>query len=271
MPLMPGNFARDTTVNALASAPGWYTADLPEHWSFRSPSGGVLMAIALRAMEKELGDKELFCRSANTLFCSPVPAGPMEIRVEVLRKGGAAAQVRAALSSTSMPGPGLEVSATFARDREGPDVIDSEPPPVSPPNVAPVHPESEAPFFKNFEMRFAGAPPNAARFARWVRYVVQPNIEGGLLDPFAIPPIVDLMPTALVQKLGPDHPRFFAPSLDLTVHFLEPARTEWILTHTHVRRALKGYASADVDVWDEGGRLVAFATQTMFLRRRRPL
>lgn len=276
---MPADFTRDTAIHALASAPGWYTADLPDHWSFRTPSGGVLMTIALRAMQAELADKALICRSANTLFCSPVPSGQLQIRVEVLRHGAAAAQVRAALSSTSMPGPGLEVSATFALDREGPDVLDAEAPRVPAPNVALPLKEPDYAFFKNFELRLAeGQPwwePNwvaspVARFSRWIRYVVHPQVEGGLMDLFAVPPIVDLMPTALIQKLGPDHPRYHVPSLDLTVHFLEPARTEWILTHTHVRRALHGYATADVEVWDEGGRLVAFATQTMFLRRRRP-
>jgi hypothetical protein len=79
----------------------------------------VLMTVAMRAMQAELGDPGLAPLAATTHFCSPVPAGPLEIRVEVLRKGNVAAQVRAALSSTTMPGPGLEVSATFGRERPG--------------------------------------------------------------------------------------------------------------------------------------------------------
>jgi acyl-coenzyme A thioesterase PaaI-like protein len=82
------------------------TADLPHAWDFRTPSGGVLMTVAMRAMQAELDDPALRPISANTHFCSPVPAGPLEVRVEVLRRGNVAAQVRAALSSTTMPGPG---------------------------------------------------------------------------------------------------------------------------------------------------------------------
>jgi acyl-CoA thioesterase len=236
------------------------------------------MTIALRAMQAELGVPELRARSANTLFCSRVPSGPLEIRVEVLRRGNAAAQVRAGLSSTKMPGPGLEVSATFGLDRDGPDVLDSAPPSVPRPEDAPpLREPSDSPFFKSFEMRLAEGrewwkpnwtPSPDARFSRWIRYVAPQRAPDGTLDPFCLPPIVDLMPTALIQKLGPDHPRFFAPSLDLTVHFLEQAPAEWILTCSHVRRAHAGYASADVEVWDESGRLIAFATQTMFLRKR---
>ena len=33
-------------------------------------------------------------------------------------------------------------------------------------------------------------------------------------------------------------------------------------------RARGGYASADCEIWDDQGQLVAFATQTMILRRR---
>src|SRR4029453_1378473 len=124
------DLSEDTAVTRLRAAPGWYTANLSPHWNFRSPSGGVLMTVAMRGMTAELADPGLRPVSANTHFCSPVPAGPLEVRVEILRHGNAAAQIRAELSSTSMPGPGLEVSATFVRERDGVDVLDSEPPVV---------------------------------------------------------------------------------------------------------------------------------------------
>lgn len=76
------------------------------------------------------------------------------------------------------------------------------------------------------------------------------------------------MPSSLARRLGPDHPRFFAPSLDLTVHFLDPGRTDWYLVDVRCPRAREGYASAHADVWDAEGRLVAFAAQTMMLHQR---
>jgi acyl-CoA thioesterase len=271
---------RDTAVTRLAAAPGWYTTDLPPAWNFRTPSGGVLMTVAMRAMEAELDDPGLRPISANTHFCSPVPAGPLEVRVEVLRHGNVAAQVRAALSSTTMPGPGLEVSATFGRDRDGVDVVDAEPPPVRPPSestpIVPGVTDFRPPFLENYECRLGyGAPwwtkqwaPGPARLGRWFRYRVPPRLADGRFDPLAIPPIADTMPPALVQTLGPDSPPFHAPSLDLTIHFLEDTTAEWILTWVHVRRARAGYATADCEIWDDAGHLIAFATQTMMLRRR---
>lgn len=276
------DLAADTAVTRLRVAPGWYTANVPPHWNFRTPSGGVLMTVAMRAMVEELGDPQLRPISANTHFCSPVPAGPLEVRVEVLRHGGAAAQVRAQLSSTAMPGPGLEVSATFGRDRDGVDVIDTEPPAVLPPEQAPEVTELVGTsqrlrpvFFSNFDNRLVlGAPwwdgdwePGPARLARWFRYKVPQRRSDGTLDPFALPPIADTMPPALIQKLGPKHEPFHAPSLDLTVHFLEDSDSEWLLVSVHARRARAGYATASAEIWDDRRRLLAFATQTMMLRR----
>jgi acyl-CoA thioesterase len=277
-----GHFIQDTAVQRLAAAPGWYTAELSNQWSFRTPSGGVLMTVAMRAMQEELGDPDLRPVSAHTHFCSPVPAGPLEVRVEVLRHGGAAAQVRAQLSSTSQPGPGLEVSATFGRSRDGVEVLDAEPPVRRGPDEAVPMDEIvtidgwERPrFFENFETRLAvghswwkgGWTAGPARMARWFRYRVSPRLADGRFDPLAIPPIADTMPPALVQKLGPEHEPFFAPSLDLTLHFLEDTRSDWILVDVHVPHARAGFATADARIWDDRGRLIATATQMMILRR----
>ncbi|MCW5891406.1 MAG: thioesterase family protein [bacterium] len=276
----PHDLSCDTAVTRLAAAPGWYTADLPNAWDFRTPSGGVLMTVAMRAMQAELGEPDLVPLSANTHFCSPVPAGPLEIRVEVLRRGNVAAQVRCALSSTTMPGPGLEVSATFGRARPGVDVLDAEFPPVAMPGdgmpIVPGVRDFRPRFLENFECRLAlgsawwtrewAAGP--ARMGRWFRYHLPPRLADGRFDPLAIPPIADTMPPALVQRLGPDAPPFHAPSLDLTVHFLEDTPSEWLLTWVHARRARAGWATADCEIWDDRKRLVAIATQMMMIRRR---
>jgi acyl-CoA thioesterase len=40
-----------------------------------------------------------------------------------------------------------------------------------------------------------------------------------------------------------------------------------VYVHARSRRALHGYATADVELWDEDGRLLAVGAQTMMLRR----
>jgi acyl-CoA thioesterase len=290
---MASDLAADTAIQKIKEAPGWYTADLPDSWSWESPAGGVLMTVAMRAMQAEIADASFRPISATTLFCSPVPSGAMEIRVEVIRRGNAAIQLRAALSSTRVPGPGLEVSATFARDREAIDLVGTTPLNVPPPSsAAPFdehsrHRPGPYPFLRNVDVRLAQgypywapdflashpeiekAEPEPARFARWYRYRVAQRLEDGTLDPLALPPIADTMPSAIANALGAGAKPFHAPSLDLTVHFLEPVRTEWILVASYARRARAGYATAEAEMWSEDGRLCAYATQTMMLRMRK--
>src|SRR5262245_8312410 len=222
---MPGDLRADTAVQRIKEAPGWYTADLPDAWNWQSPAGGALMTVAMRAMHAEIGDPSYRPVSATTLFCSPVPSGPMEVRVEILRRGNAAVQVRAALSSTRIPGPGLEVSATFARDRQGIDMLGADFPDVPLPDAAPLFEEhaphrlGHFPFLDNIEVRIAQGFPfwakdflaknpgvtrrdvEPARFARWYRYRTPQMEPDGTLDPFAIPPIADTMPSAIANRI----------------------------------------------------------------------
>lgn len=290
---MAADILAETSVSRIREAPGWYTAELSDAYNWETPAGGVLMTVAMRAMAEEIGDPTFKPISATTLFCSPVPHGPLEIRVEILRKGNAAAQVRAALSSTRLPGPGLEVSATFCRDRTGPEIVGARMPLVRRPEQAPSLKEFSRnhdgvyPFLRNVDVRLADGYPfwapklladhpeivrpsvSEARFSRWYKYLVPPLTPEGTLHPMAIPPIADTMPGAIANKLGPGSAPFKAPSLDLTVHFLEPTRCEWLLVASYSRRARGGIATAEAEIWSEEGTLVAYATQTMMLRTRK--
>lgn len=276
-----GNLAADTAVTGLDKAPGWYVAELPPAWDFATPSGGVLMTVALRAMLAELASPEMRPIAAHALFLSPVPNGALEVRVEVLRRGGAAAQVRAALSSTDRPGPGLEVSATFGRGRSGPEFTDAVMPEVSPPATDAITPRPRRtrdwvpPFLYNYDIVHAGGPPvwdsddwdaGPAWFARWFRHRIPQILDDGRIDPLVIPPIADTMVPAVAAALGPASD-FYAPSLDLTVHFLGDTSAQWLLTSCRSRRARAGYATADCEIWSDTGELVAYATQTMIIRK----
>lgn len=281
---MPADLLADTAVTPLADEPGAYTCEIGGAWNYQTPLGGVLMSIAIRAMQAELQAPALRLLSANCVFCSPVPEGPLEIRVEVIRCGRTAAQVRARLASTVHNGPGLEVTATFAAPRRGPDMCDVSPPDVPPPQACPdlfaPPPDGQASlrrtpaFISNYDARLAIGhhwwardwSGGAAKMARWIRYLRPPTVADGSLDPLAIPPVVDVMPAALWEGVGPRMTRWIAPSLDLTVHFVAPAQSEWLLISGHCRRAWDGYATATMDVFDADGGLVAFSTQTMLIK-----
>ena len=263
---------------------GEYRFKLSDDWSFRGPSGGVLTSVALAAARAEVADARLIVRSATTIFCSRVLAGDIVAHVEVLRRGNVAAQVRTRISNAGATDVGAEVSATFALQRDG-VVLDGEPPHGLPPPTNDLPNALQVPFdrariptfFERLEGRIACGhrwhedtfPPGSPRFARWFRYRARPLDSNGEFDRLALPPLVDTMPSSLVEGLGSDFPRFVAPSLDLTVHFVsQPAPdTDWLLVDSRCRSAASGYGFADVRVWDAGDRLLAFGAQSMIIRR----
>jgi acyl-CoA thioesterase len=276
---MSADLAVDTTVHADPQAPGRYRVTLPDHWDFMMPSGGVVMTCALRAAVAELGDPTLRFASATTIFCTPLKNGPLVIDVVVLRRGGSTAQVRVALRDGSGE-PGLELLATFLRDRKGPDVRGVAFPRVrSLADALPVDGESRHAalrmrFHQQLEYRIAEGerfwqPDDAAgpaRYARWARYRTPQRDAAGNFDRLALPPLIDMMPAALHRAIGPGEYRFFAPSLDLTTYVIDDTPREWLLCAITARRAKAGWAIADTDVWDDEGRYIAHGSQGMYLR-----
>jgi acyl-CoA thioesterase len=266
----------------VAKVPGLYACTLADRWSYRHPSGGVLMTVALRAMAREVDDAGLTLLSATTHFCQAILPGELCIEVKVLRRGESAAQVKASLTARGQPGPGLEVLGTFTRDRAGPDVHGVTMPSVPTPAEAVAasartDPEKLPSIYRNLEIAHAVGDPiwvpgwkqGEAHTGFWYRYLLPQRDALGRLDALAIPPIADTMPPALVRRLGPDHERLHMPSLDLTVFFLAPTTSEWLLVETFCERARAGYAVASANLWDEKGQLVARAAQSMTLRPRK--
>ena len=275
----PADLAADTAVERVG--PGRFATQLPGSWDYLLPSGGVLMTLGLRAIAAEIGDAGMRPLSATTIFCAPVPAGPVEVVVTILRAGKVATQARAAMFAGGELC--LEIQATFGRDRAVVEMSMHKAPVVADPERLPmIDPAGQSftpPFIKNFDHRRAigsvwwkaeqWVPGDRSGY--WYRYLRPQKLADGRLDPLCLPPLIDTMPPALCAMIGPDALAFLAPSLDLTVHFLADTTSEWLLTHAHCRDARGGYATADIEIWDESRRLIAYGTQVMILRRRTSL
>ncbi len=276
------DLAKDTAVKPLGG--GRYEAVLPDHWNYKLPSGGVIMTVILRAMEKELARPEFPLLSATTLFCTPVPDGVVTMQVEILRLGNIAAQVRGTLTVPGATSPAAHVLATYGGSRVGPEHTGARCPNVPDPSggldCSEPHennPHTKLKFLKNYEARLVEGVPwwkgpivaGETRVSRWFRHKVPQKRPDGTLDPLVLPPLADTMPTALVQGMG-GRPRFLAPSLDLTVHWIADTRSEWLLVSAHILRAHRGYGSARVELWDEARQLIGFGNQTMLFRNAPP-
>ncbi|MEZ4228730.1 MAG: thioesterase family protein [Polyangiaceae bacterium] len=262
-----------------------YAGELSDDWSFRSPSGGLLSALGVAAMREELrrlGATEQAPLSCTATFCSVVPAGEVSVEVAPLRIGNAVSQLRARVRSAGSDELGLEVSASFGVPRKGPEFCAARFPEVktveeSPPGSGgvPFAPGVVPRFFQRFEARRAAGNDLWARdwsggeahHARWMRFLETPVDAQGVLEPLALVALSDTMPPSVVQYLGPGFEPFIAPSLDLTVHIVRSTQRRWLLCSARARVAFQGYASADIEIWDDERNLLAFGTQVMLFRK----
>jgi len=276
-------FDQATTVRAVGD--GRYEGFIDPDWNlFPLPQGGIVTAVALRAMSQELDDPGQVARTLHTAFAAQVAHGPVTVDVELLRRGRSMSHLRAEVAN---PGAsrGHLTTAIFGARRPGFDFTDLEPPAVvRPPEDCPTWRQPPPPGVEGFRpMPFwsqlvegrtvtGHAPweayvPDRAERVVWYRFDETPRMDDGTVDPFALVVLADSMPGAVGERVGPDQRDWFAPSIDLTVHLLDHCRSTWVLAHNRARFAGDGYASADMALWDcgeDGGdppRLVAYATQ----------
>lgn len=280
---MGNAFADETVVSVVA--PGRYEATIDEAWNlWPLPQGGVVTALALRAMAAELADPAQTLRTLHTTYAGQVAHGLVEIDVEMLRRGRSMSHLRAEVRN---PGAarGHLTTGIFGSPRDGFAFTDLAPPSdIPPPDECPSFrdpPPADVVRFEParfWEERIEGrnaighAPwedyvSEKAERAMWYRFDEPPFLDDGTIDPFALVVLVDTMPGAVGERIGPQERMWFAPSVDLTVHLLGECRSPWVLAHNTARFAGDGYASADMALWDCGPdgtdppRLVAYGTQ----------
>lgn len=274
-----------------ARGDGRYVANVGPEWVLALvPQGGVVAAVAARAMEAELGiepsvdGQEL--RSIHGVFVSPVPQGELEVEVQVLRHGRSLSQAQATVKAPGAQA-GFTALAVFGGPRPGVTFTELVPPPVPDPDDCPSFrdppppgsgwdPMEPMPLWAHvLEGRPAmghapwdPSPRGPAEIATWYRFERQPIDADGMLDALSSLVLVDIMPGAVFEKVGPGPERLFGPSADLTVHLFDRATPGWMLAHASAHEAGDGYASVQMALWDPrpatGPRLVAYATQVMF-------
>lgn len=278
-----------TSTRVARVGPGRYSASIGPSWMLAMvPQGGVLAAIAARAMAAEL-DTDQPLRSFHGVFASPVPVGDVAVDVEVIRAGRSMSQVSATVRSNDAPA-GFSALAAFGNPRPGFHYTELAIPDVPPPEECvsfrdPPPPEAgmpEGPMFPFWNEVLEGrpavghapwdpSPRGAAEVVTWYRFEQRPTDDDGRFDPLALLVAADMMPSAVFEKLGSDERGWFAPSVDLTVHLTGVPTGEWILNHNRAHYAGDGYASAETALWDpyteEGPTLLAWATQIMFFTR----
>ena len=286
-----GDFARDTEVTAVAGQPGRFTAHLPDAWKVFFAFGGATMATALRAAQTAIDRPDLGPLFATATFAAPVSCGDLTIDTRVLRSGRSATQVTADLR-TGPPDErdgetDIHLVAVFGAPHESTvdyvdvdypadavDVEHAEPPPPPPEGspFASINYHHQTEFLAGAAGGFMAGdwdPGGPARSLSWHRLLKEPRLPDGTIDPIAYCVPADMLGSAIFAKLGPigpDNPPFLMLSLEITVQFIAPTTSAWLLQHTRAPQVGQGYAYGSVELWDTDRRLVAIASQRAHIR-----
>jgi acyl-CoA thioesterase len=273
----------------LDGGAGRYTTSISPTWQLAVvPQGGIVAAIAVRAMQRELADPAQSLRTMTAMFAGQVAGGPVEIEVTVLRRGRSVSQLTAtvrnpgaeagltAIAAFGAPRRGFEFTELVPPDVPGPEGIRSFRDPL-PDGIDFEFDRPPMPFWAEVVQSrpVIGRAPwedfvdGAAEAAFWYRLDHPPMLPDGTLDVAGPIVLCDTMPSSVGQKLGPDAGQWFAPSVDYTLHVFAPSSAGWLLAHHRARHAGDGYASVELALWDPTGgpdgapRLVAYGTQVM--------
>jgi acyl-CoA thioesterase len=266
---------------------GRFTTTISDAWELAVvPQGGVVAAIAARAMERALGVPDQTLRTMTAMFAGRVAGGAVEVDVRVLRRGRSMSQLTATVHNPGADA-GLTAVAAFGGPRRGFEFTELVMPDVPAPedlrgfrDPVPdgVDFEFDGPPWPFWERVVEGRPAigrppwephvdGPAEVANWYRLDDPPVRPDGRLDVAGAIVVCDTMPGPIGQKVGRDSGNWFAPSVDFTFHSFGSPRPGWLLAHQRARHAGAGYASVEAALWDpagdDGPELVAYATQLM--------
>ncbi len=246
-----------------------WRAEISERWFVgRGPNGGLLAALAVRAMQALVDDPERVPRSVTIHFLEAATAGPVEIAGTVERDGRSTSVVSLRFEQGGRP-VALALGALAVWRGGGLDHLATAPPAVGGPDeVAPTTmadvPEAP-PFVANYEWRWAtDGEPGDALVGGWIRVPDRPGVDHVGLAAFA-----DAFPPAVFALLGGVAG---APTIDLTIHFRAPlpeGGAGWVLGAFRSRRVAGGFFEEDGELWSEDGVLLVQSRQLAMLREPR--
>lgn len=247
-----------------------------QHWNLRvqpqllgggrgSLFGGVGLAIGVLALEEISGMPPVWATAHFLTVCgtgddvtveATVPAAARTVthgRVVATHEGreifsvsgcaGRRADVVAGTWETMPDVPDPETSAVIERQFEVPCV----------------HDHIEARVARGmFGFSGAGTPSGDNKNALWVRF------HSVALDHAQLALLADYGASALGNAVGHI---VYCTSLDNTIRFAAPPLpdTEWVLCENRVEQAGAGFATTTTNMWDQQGRLLAVASQSVAL------
>jgi acyl-CoA thioesterase len=246
---------------ALAGADGRWRAQVKEHWFVqRGPNGGLVAALATRALIEVAGGEERAPRSLTLHYLAPPEAGEIEVHAAVERAGRTTtfAWLRVLQHGVTVA-YGLGCCSAW---REGQPEWDElvRPDVARPEEIASLEDADGLPrFLTNYEMRPLAAP----RVGAWMR-TAQPRPA----DPVLLAALTDAWVPAAFSHM--QHPTF-VPTIDLTIHWraapgVPAGEHPWVLGVFTTRLGAGGTWEEDGELWSEDGVLLAHSRQLAIVR-----
>lgn len=262
--------AFDDATAVAATGPGRFTAVGDPDWSApNGPNGGYLAATILRAMEATLGDASRPARSITLHYLRPPKPAEMQIDVAVERSGRTLSTLSARLAQEGR----LCVLATAAfagAFPPSPVRLATAMPVVPPPDAVEPYPTHAGlpPIARRLILRGAiGAPPfsgaDEALTGGWMSLHEPQPVDAPLLALYAD----GWLPASFTALTEPA----FAPTIDLTVHFRDPAAAaalapdQPVLGVFRTRWSADGLIDEDGELWSPDGVLLAHSRQLALL------
>ncbi len=256
----PGNLERDTRLQKDGDG---YRIALAPAWEVRTPNGGYLTAVALRAVGANCAPP-FRPLSVSVQYLAPAKSAEAEVTVRLGRVGRWVrcfyVEIRQGRHVV------LEAQIWVSKRDVGPEHQTYQPPavladgPPSPPAKSP-----ETGFSGNFEFVEAGATQatEVPQLRRWIRF--RDFVSNG--DPFvdagrsAVLADALVWPAYLQIRRGP---RENAVSLDLCVHFHAATLGHvWLLAEASAQTVCGGVVGGSVKLWTPDGRLAASGLSQM--------
>ena len=261
-------FDEQTAVERLDD--GLFEAQLHEQWWVaRGPHGGYVASIILRALIEALPDSARHPRSFSVHYVAAPELGPLQIAVDVDRRGGSLTFMSARVTQGERPI--ARALGAFAEGRDGIELTDAETPELPPkeqcfplPKEGPNLPA----FIKNFDLYWGlGDAPftgsSRSLIGGWISLV-----EPRPCDALLAATYLDAWPPVVFPRLTAP---MVAPTIDLTFHFRRPLP----LDGSHPGEAIggvfrssltrDGFFDEEGELWSPDGRLLAQSRQLALL------
>ncbi len=256
-----------------------FTAEVSEEWAIWGPMGGYIASIALRAAGEHCGRNRP--ASINTSFLAAAQFAPVRIRTETLRSTRVATCVRVVMTQNDRPvleatvwGTDANVGLDHHTARRGPDVphhsaLTSAADLLAAQGESWTHPFWErldyrpVEWIDDWENRDASEPEQSS----WFRFVDGPRFDEPWLDDTRLLIVTDLDAWGAATNAHTGELEFFAPTIELTCRFLQPARDhEWLLSWGAAPVGHAGVIGVESETWSDDGRLLAIGGSTLLSR-----